>query len=78
MWGTFEAASPPKSTEAQRIISTRVGFFRSLSPDDGFVIGFGVIHSAGSLNQGTTETGFIEKALYSLSTGFLIAKICLS
>lgn len=78
MWGVFEAASPPKSTEAQRIISTHVGFFHSLSPDDGFVIGFGVTHGAGSLNQGTTETGFIEKALYSLSTGFLIAKICLS
>lgn len=50
------------------------GFFHCLSPDNNFVIGFGVAHSAGSLNGGTTETGFTERVLYSLRTGFLITK----
>lgn len=50
------------------------GFFHCLSPDNNFVIGFGVAHSADRLNWGTTETGFTERVLYSLRTGFLIAK----
>lgn len=74
VWGVFEAASPSKSTEVQAITSARAVLFRSLSPDDSFVIGFGVTHGAGSLNRGATETDFIEKGLYSLRTGFLIAK----
>lgn len=72
--GGFEAASHTKGTKVQRITSVCMVLFHSLSPDDSFVIGFGVTHGTGSLNQGTTGTGFIEKGLYSSRTGFLIAK----
>ncbi|XP_054673174.1 probable G-protein coupled receptor 85 isoform X2 [Grus americana] len=73
-WGVFEAASPTTCTEEQRITRTRAVLFRSPCPDDSFVIGFGATHSAGSLNPSATETGFMEKGLYSLRTGFVIAK----
>lgn len=74
MWGVSEAASPTKCTEVQRITGTCAVLFGSPSPDDSFVIGFGVTCGAGSLNRGTAETGFIEKGLDSLQRGILIAK----
>lgn len=37
------------------------GFFHRLSPGNNFAIGFGVAHSAGRVNWGTTETGFTKR-----------------
>lgn len=61
VWAAFESASPTKWTEVQRITSTCAGIFQCLSPGNNFEIGFGVAHSAGRVNWGSTETGFTER-----------------